>query len=229
MGALPRSQTLRFDVSPRVLDLGVRVEVFTLGGLSNRKEDASFEELKASSLAEIRASLANEDLERDPILRGFRELHTRLGFSNRNFPAASEALLEYVHRQGTLPQINLLVDIYNLVSVETRLSLGAHDLEKVQGDVHLRLTDGSEGFHPLGAPGSKAVRPGAYAYIDDAQDVICLLEVKQVEKTRVTLQTSEALFIVQGNAATSQAEVRAGAQRLARLLKRFCGGQEHWL
>lgn len=100
-------------------------------------------------------------------MQGFRDLHTALGFSNRSFPAASEILLEYLLKNGRLPQINPLVDIYNLISVETRLALGAHDVHKITGNVHLRITSGNEGFVPLGAVAPKPVRPGGYAYIDD--------------------------------------------------------------
>ena len=37
-----------------------------------------------------------------------------------------------------------------LVSIETRLSLGAHDIERVHGDISLRLAKGDEYFVPLG-------------------------------------------------------------------------------
>jgi DNA/RNA-binding domain of Phe-tRNA-synthetase-like protein len=229
MNESSRHQTVQFAVAPEVLDLGVQVAVIAAGGLRNRKTDEGFEQIKRQSIAKILTELAHTPIARDPVLQGFRELHTALGFSNRNFPAASESLLEYVLKNHDLPRINLLVDIYNLVSVETRFSLGAHDLARVSGNIHLRLTTGAEKFHPLGSPEPKPVRPGAYAYIDDDNEVICLLEVKQVEKTKATLETSECFFIVQGNPRTGPAQLQAAVDRLSALLVQFCGGQIRYL
>jgi DNA/RNA-binding domain of Phe-tRNA-synthetase-like protein len=225
----PRFANLQFVVAPNVAAKGIRVVVFALQGLQNKDSDAGFEKLQEASLREIVAHKAERPLSADPILQGFRNLHTSLGFSNRNFPAASESLLEYVYKNARLPHINLLVDIYNLVSVETRLALGAHDVDFISGNVQLRITDGAEGFRPLGSPANKPVRPGAYAYCDDDRDVICLMEVKQVEKTKATLETHDVFYIVQGNAQTSLDLLLAGAERTLALTQQYCGGEVRWL
>lgn len=223
------SQTVSFDIEPQVSALGVRVKVLTITGLKNRDTDPAFEQIKHESLQSILQSLKQTPIDQDPILQGFRNLHTAIGFSNRNFPAASESLLEFVLKKHDLPHINLLVDIYNLISVETRLSLGAHDLDFVTGNIHLRLTNGNERFVPLGSMEPKPVRPGGYAYMDDLNDIICLLEVKQVEKTKARLETNKAFFIVQGNAQTGQGELDFAVNRLVQLINQFCGGEAHFL
>ena len=163
------------------------------------------------------------------VLQGFRELHNKIGFSNRNFVSAPENLLLNLLKDGRFPHVNLLVDIYNLISVETRLSLGAHDIAHVAGNIQLRLTSGQEGFWPLGATQPKSVRPGGYAYVDDANDVLCMLEVRQVEKTKATLASSDVFYIVQGNAETELPYIQAAAQRLIALTRRFCGGTSRLL
>jgi DNA/RNA-binding domain of Phe-tRNA-synthetase-like protein len=200
-----------------------------MGNLQNRQVSAEFEEYKAAACRKILAGLSPEAIRDDSTLRGFRDLHTRFGFSNRSFPAASESLLEYLLKYQRLPQVNLLVDIYNLVSVETRLALGAHDLSAVSGNVRLGLTTGVENFWPLGAPEAKLARAGAYAYMDDDQDVLCFLEVKQVQKSRVTLETGECLFILQGNQSTPSEMLRGATEYLLDLIKKFCGGDERIL
>ena len=158
-------------------------------------------------------------------LKGFRQLHTAIGCSNRKNVAAPESLLKHVVKSGQLPHVNLLVDIYNLVSLETRLALGAHDIDKITGNVSLRLTTGQEKFWPLGEAAPRPVRADEYAYVDDGNDVICHLEVKQVEKTKVNLDTTRCFYIVQGNQATEGQYVWDAAQRLIDLTQRFCGGQ----
>ncbi|MDD5367760.1 MAG: phenylalanine--tRNA ligase beta subunit-related protein [Anaerolineaceae bacterium] len=220
---------ITFDVTKDVLNYGVRVCVLVMSGIQNRESDPDFEKLRDAVCQKILDGLSDQAIRDDQILQKFREMHMSLGFSNRNFPAASETLLEFLLRNRRPPSINLLVDIYNLVSLETRLALGAHDLANISGNVHLRTTIGDEGFVPLGSVERKKVRPGGYAYIDGANDVICLLEVKQVEKTKVVLDTTECLFIVQGNVCTEYDTIRSAADRLIDLTQHFCGGQVRFL
>jgi DNA/RNA-binding domain of Phe-tRNA-synthetase-like protein len=224
-----RYQTISFNVSEDILKHGLRGVYLAIGGLSNRNSDPNFDEFKKEITKEVLANYSPKNIQRDKVLQGFRDLHTSFGFSNRTFVASPENLLENISRTGQLPVVNLLVDIYNTVSIKTRLALGAHDLSKVSGNIHLRITEGKEGYWPLGAPEKKDVRPGAYAYIDDDNDVICMLEVRQVEKTKVSVNTEECFYIIQGNASTDNKYLQLAAEELISLTKKFCGGEERYL
>ena len=79
--------------------------------------------------------------------------------------------------------INTAVDIYNLLSLESKLALGAHNIDKVDGNVTLRFTDGTERFVPLGQTEPVPVAPHEYCYCDDSNEVLCRLEIRQVNKT----------------------------------------------
>jgi len=224
-----RAADLTFDIADEVLALGLRGAYFTLSGVRNREGDPVFDAFRDEVLAEVLSDLSPEKLKNDPVLRGFRELHEAVGRSNRKNVASPENLLHMLLRQGRLPRVNLLVDVYNTVSAKSRLALGAHDPARVTGGIHLRLTTGGEGFWPLGAVEPKPVEAGEYAYIDDGNDIICRLEVRQVEKTKVTLDTDECFYIVQGNALADDSHLKATTQELIALTKKFCGGEERML
>jgi DNA/RNA-binding domain of Phe-tRNA-synthetase-like protein len=224
-----RAADLTFDVAPDVLALGVRGAYFTLSDVRNRETDPAFDELRDEALAATLSDLSPEKIKDDPILRGFRGLHEAVGRSNRKNVASPENLLNMLLRQGRLPRVNLLVDVYNLISIKFRLALGAHDLARVTGNIQLRMTAGGENFWPLGAVEPKPVEAGEYAYVDDGNDIICRLEVRQVEKTKVTLDTRECFYIVQGNALTDDSHLKAATEELLTLTKRFCGGEERML
>jgi len=219
-----------FTIAPEVGALGVSGAYVAIIGLANRQTDDSFDAYRTAALAEVRERYAAPGFtQSDPVLAGFRDLHSRVGRSNRRFVASPEALIARFIKSGTLPRVNLLVDIYNLVSLQTRLALGAHDLANIDGDVALRLTDGSEHFQPLGALEAEPIFAGEYGYIDAANDVLCRMEVLQVEKTKVTEQTAGAFYIVQGNANTSAAVLVAALDDLIALTQRYCGGEVHLL
>ncbi len=217
---------LTFTVAEEVQALGWTAVCFSMTGLRNRESDPDFERVKAESIQKIRDGLTPERIKTDPILQGFKGMHEAIAHSNRETVAAPETLLNLLLKHGDIPHINLLVDIYNLVSVETRLALGAHDIPKISGKVRMRLADGTENFRPIGADGPKKVRPGDYAYIDDSRDILCWLEVRQVEKTKVTPETANCFYIIQGNSATGPEYLREASTRLIDLTKTFCGGRE---
>jgi DNA/RNA-binding domain of Phe-tRNA-synthetase-like protein len=222
-------EKIDFDVSDEVLALGLQGVYFSMGGIQNKLGDPEFEEIREQTINELLAGLSDDKIKGSPVLNGFRLLHQAVGRSNRKNIASSENLVSNLLKTGRLPRINLLVDIYNLVSVKTFLAIGAHDLAEVSGNIHLRFTKGTEKFLPLGSEQLKEIGAGEYAYIDDEEDIICRLEVRQVEKTKVTERTTECFFIVQGNAATDYDYLKLAADELINLIKRFCGGHERIL
>jgi DNA/RNA-binding domain of Phe-tRNA-synthetase-like protein len=216
-------------MSGEVSGLGVVGCYFLIEGLKNAPHASEFGRLRDEELEKVLVGLTDEAIKSDEILRGFRLLHERVKCSNRKHTASPENLLGMLNRNRRLPTINLLVDIYNLVSCKTRLALGAHDTNRISGNVELRLTNGDEVFFPLGANERKPVGKGEYAYIDSSNEVICRLETRQVEKTKVTLDTQNCFYIVQGNPATPADYVRKTSTELIELTQRFCGGTPHIL
>ncbi len=221
----------RFHITPAVRDLGVRGAFAVLTDLDNRQEPEGLAAWRDDLMQRLRAELTAGFVDADPTLAGFRALHDRIGRSNRRFPASAEALVALFQRKGLVPAINPLVDLYNGVSLETRLSLGAHDLATIEGDITLRMTDGTERFVPLGARAAEPVPAGEYGYVDERGEILCRLEHRQCERTKVTAATTQAFYIVQGNAATPAAMIEAALDRLVSLTTAHCGGRlvEAWM
>lgn len=216
------ARALKFDISDEVLALGVRGTYFVLEELRNREIDEDLDRLRIETVqTTLREAI---DPKQDPVLKGFRDLHESVSCSNRKFVASPENLITMVLSTGRLPRVNVLVDVYNIVSLKTRLALGAHDIDRIDGDVHLRRTRGDERFVPLGSEVPKAIRFGEYGYVDDANEVICRLEVRQVEKTKVDIDSRHCFFIVQGNKATDVEYLQRSTHTLIELLTQYCGG-----
>lgn len=214
-----------FQATDEVLALGVRGACVLVSELNNSTRSPKVEEWRTALFASLCATLTDASLADCPILKGFRELHQAVGRSNRKYPASAEALLTRVLKSGKLPSLNAVVDIYNGVSLETRLSLGAHDVRAIVGNVTLRLTKGDERFVPLGAVDPEPVGAGEYCYLDDTPEVLCRLEHRQVEKTKITENSSSVFYIVQGNAHTSQELISQALERLLQLTSDACGGR----
>ena len=116
------------------------------------------------------------------------------------------------------------MDIYNLISMDSKLALGAHDIDHVDGNVTLRFTDGTEKFVPLGQSEPVPVAPHEYCYCDDSNEVLCRCEIRQVGKTAVDESAKNVFYIVQGNEATDDEYVMRVAQEIIETTTRYCGG-----
>jgi len=216
-------------MAPEVKKLGLKGIFLTIGGINNRTSDPEFDAIFEAEMQKLIQALQQTSWKADPILQGYRKLHESIHRSNQRFVSASENLLSSLLRNHHASRINLLVDIYNMVSMKTRLAFGAHDLAKTQGNIVMRMTTGKESFYALGAPTPTTVGPGEYGYLDESGEVICRLEVRQCERTKVTVDTKECFFIIQGNAATSEATLKAAGDELVALSTRFCGGKVRWI
>lgn len=120
---------------------------------------------------------------------------------------------------------NKAVDIYNILSIESKLCLGAHDIDKVDGNVTLKITDGTEKFLPLGSEELKPVKAGEYSFVDDNNEVICWLDISQVDKTKVTEDSKNVLYLIIGNKETTDEELEKVTNNLISLTTKFASGK----
>lgn len=218
---------MEFFVQKSVLDIGVKIIFVVVEGLDNTHPSDEWLVRRRDVVPQLVEAYRDYDIKADPILEGFNVLHDHAHVRRHHNVPAPNTLVKLVKKRGDIAFINTVVDIYNIVSLESRLALGAHDMSRIDGDMTLRLTDGTERFVPLGAVEPQAVNPGEYCYCDDSNEVLCRLEVRQVNKTAVDESTKSAAFIVQGNDATSDEYVEQIAARLADEIVRYCGGEGH--
>lgn len=97
-----------------------------------------------SRLPEPRAVLES------PQILATRAAYKALGKDPSRYRGSAEALLRRVIAGKSLPRINTVVDIINLVSVESRLSIGLYDLAHVQGDIVFREGRAGETYKGIG-------------------------------------------------------------------------------
>ncbi|MBQ8098999.1 MAG: hypothetical protein IJ244_05695 [Bacteroidaceae bacterium] len=216
---------MEFKVEKAVLDAGVKIVFVVIRGLDNKTPSEEWNVRRQAWMAELLERYENLDPHQDDVLEGFHLLHDHVGVKRRKNVPASENLIKLLLKHGSLPYINKVVDIYNLISLDSKLALGAHNIDRVDGNVTLRFTDGTEKFIPLGQQEAQEVRPHEYSYIDDSGEVLCRLEIRQVQKTLVDEEATNVFYIVQGNEATPDELLHQTARRIISLTTQYCGGE----
>ena len=216
---------MEFSVEQAVLDSGVKIIFAVIEGLDNHGESAEWNEYRTRKIAELCERYEGIDVHSDAILEGFNILHDNVGVKRRKNIPASENLIKLLLKNREMFFINKVVDIYNLISLDSKLALGAHNMDNVDGNVTLRFTDGTEKYVPLGQEEPIPVNPHEYCYCDDGNEVLCRLEIRQVNKTKVDETARNVFYIVEGNAATPDELLQKTAREIIDTTVKYCGGE----
>lgn len=81
--------------------------------------------------------------------------------------------------------------------------------------------DGSEKYIPLGKTDIEKVKEGVYVFMDE-ENVLCYMDVKQCDQSKVTKDTKEFIVYVQGNKAVSDQQLSDVLEEICNNLTEFC-------
>lgn len=217
--------TIMFRVAAECIGLGLRAEGIVFRGLHVGAASAELRDDIAREAAAVRARFVDPAAIRSSaFIRPFHEMLRKVGANPKRDPNSVERLLSFAFKKGDLPAINNLVDSYNLVSLRSGLSLGAHDLDQIALPVTLQLLSGNESFLPLGGKGPAAITEGEFGYVDGQNRLLCRLDVVQADFSKVSAATCNALLIVEGTASHSTELLHRTVEEVIALVTRQCGG-----
>ena len=143
-----------------------------------------------------------------------------LGKDPARYRGSAEALLRRVIAGKSLPRINNVVDVINLVSVESRLPVGLYDLAHVEGDIVFRAGRAGETYKGI----------GKYDLNLEGLPVFCDAlgphgsPTSDSERTMVTLATKRVIAIVISFGGADGLE--RWAQEMCELLGLYAAAQE---
>jgi len=101
-------------------------------------------------LGHLSAAIKPEQINTVPQIAAMRSAYKALGKDPSRYRGSAEALLRRVLQGKGLYQINSVVDINNLVSLESLNPAGTYDVEKVTGPIELRIGAATENYKGIG-------------------------------------------------------------------------------
>lgn len=176
-----------------------------------------------SEMAEValedayKAVLQGEPAWAEAHLAAWAEAFQRFGAKPQRTPCSAEALRRRFLRDGTLPRVNPVVDLYNAISLKFAVPVGGENLDAYVGAPRLTIADGSEAFDTIrdGNPLVEAPEPKEVIWRDDRGVTCRRWNWRQGVRTRLDADARRMWFILESLAPMPLDALQAAGSELA--------------
>lgn len=100
-------------------------------------------------VAEVEETFTIENY-KTPALEASRKLYRKLGKDPSRYRISSDSLMRRIIKKKGIYYVNNVVDINNLISLETLWSIGAYDYEKLQGELTYGVGQKEDHYEGIG-------------------------------------------------------------------------------
>ena len=153
-----------------------------------------------------------------PQIAAMRAAYKALGKDPSRYRGSAEALLRRVLSGKGLYQINNVVDINNLVSLESLQPLGSYDLDRISRDIELRIGGAGETYKGIGKDMINIESLPVFADADGPFGS----PTSDSERAMVRADTSKVLMVV--FSFNGPDSIDAWTARAGDLLRHYAGG-----
>ncbi|MDK3078368.1 B3/B4 domain-containing protein [Enterobacter hormaechei] len=157
-------------------------------------------EVAPAMLAQACQQMLNDDVPwAENHLAAWDEVFKAFGAKPKRTPCSASALRKRVMRDGSLPPLDPVVDIYNAISIRYAIPVGGENLAAYSGAPRLTLADGSEPFDTVkeGEPVVENPEPGEVIWRDDLGVTCRRWNWRQGIRTRLDSQAQSMWFILE--------------------------------
>ncbi|MFD5856003.1 B3/B4 domain-containing protein [Streptomyces chartreusis] len=197
-------------------------------GLVNGPSTDASSALLDDAARRLAVRLAGRAPHEDPHMAAWRQAYTAFGSKPSRTRNSAEALAKRALSEAGLPRINLLVDVYNAISVAHLVPVGGEDTDHIEGGMHLVRATGEEDFVTVVGGEQVIEHPdaGEIVWRDEAGVTCRRWNWRQGPRTRLTEETVSGIFLLESLAPMPVADVETAAEELADLLQKFSPAAE---
>lgn len=146
-----------------------------------------------------RAVLADEIPWAQAHLEAWAHTFRQFGARPKRTPCSAEALRRRVLKEGALPAIDPLVDLYNAVSLRFAIPVGGENFSAYVGQPRLTVAEGDEHFDTFkaGEPAVESPEKGEVIWRDDRGVTCRRWNWRQGVRTRLGAEAQQMWFILE--------------------------------
>jgi len=205
----------------------LRIGVVVARGINNYGRHDKLEALKREKVATLRQVYSLDTLSTHPYIIAWRDTYQSFGVNPKKSQPTAEALIRRVLKGLELPNISKAVDLYLLAEIEFFLPIGGYDLDRIAGDIVLRLSPGNESFVPLGSSqATEITKPGEVIYADSERVLTRAWNFRDCDFCKITEEsTNIALFSEAALPSIPTSDLEKLIEKIQEYILIFCGGQ----
>jgi DNA/RNA-binding domain of Phe-tRNA-synthetase-like protein len=159
-------------------------------------------------------------------LEAWRAAYRAFGAKPQRTPCSAETLLKRLGKDGRLPAINAVVDLYNAVSVRYALPVGGENIAAYVGNPRLMRASGAELFETTkeGEAVSETIPSGEVVWADEHGVTCRRWNWRQGIRTRIDPLTRRMWFVLERLEPMPLAAAKEAAAALMRRLRQISPG-----
>ncbi len=214
---------MKFIVDKQLFDDydNLKIGIIICNNINNNKTiniDEDFNKIKN----DIKTKFQDIELAEYPIIHKWREIYK--SFGEKKARSSIEALIRRTINGKEIPNINPIVDIYNMISLKYELPVGGEDLSKIDDDVILTYAKGNESFIELGSTEEETVKENEIVYkFNDT--VICRnFNYRESDITKLTEDTTDCILVIES---VLDSDIEKALEELASKVKTNLDGECH--
>ncbi|MFJ9135516.1 B3/4 domain-containing protein [Streptomyces sp. NPDC102256] len=218
--------TLTVSDEVRALAPGFTHVVVEADGLVNGPSTDATSALLDDAARRLAERLGGRPPHEDPHMAAWRETYTAFGSKPSRTRNSAEALAKRALSDAGLPRINVLVDVYNAISVAHLIPVGGEDTDHIRGAMRLVRATGDEDFVTVAGGEETVEHPdaGEVVWRDDTGVTCRRWNWRQGPRTRLTERSASAVFLLESLAPMPVGDVESAGAELAELLAKFSPG-----
>ncbi|MFG3144918.1 B3/4 domain-containing protein [Streptomyces sp. NPDC048243] len=218
--------TLTVSDEVRALAPGFTHVVVEADGLVNGPSTDGTSVLLDDAARRLADRLGGRPPHEDAHMAAWRQTYTAFGSKPSRTRNSAEALARRALSDAGLPRINVLVDVYNAISVAHLIPVGGEDTDHIRGAMRLVRATGDEDFVTVAGGEETIEHPdaGEVVWRDDTGVTCRRWNWRQGPRTRLTERSTSAVFLLESLAPMPVADVGSAGAELAELLAKFSPG-----
>ncbi|MHA1268257.1 MAG: B3/B4 domain-containing protein [Candidatus Helarchaeota archaeon] len=181
------------------------------------------DDLRLEIFNEIRLKFSLETLKDEHLIRVNRDFFWKIKIDPTKKRPSSEALIRRILTGKEIPKINILVDIYNLISIRNQIAIAGFDKDKLYGNIKMRFSEKNEEFLGIGMK-KPLILTGTEIILVDEKNILAIYPYRDANHSKLTNSTKNMLLLTCGVPGFPKDNIIKATSDLFNTFKKYLGG-----
>lgn len=218
-------KNLVIDSAMKELWPAVRVGCLQYKVKVEKKNDEMWRYLKRDIFKKVKDAVFDYGINEIPNIRESRAAYKAFGKDPSRYRVSSEALIRRIGQGKGLYEVNTVVDVNNLISVESGFSVGSYDAAKIEDELMFRIGREGETYKGIG---KDEIRIDCLPVLSDEKGAIGS-STSDSERAMITEDAGEVLTLIYSF--SENKDLEAALDYGKKYLETYAGAQdmEAWI